>query len=37
VYLTLTTSADVKGKCQQEKIDYFYETQYVDCLARNGR
>jgi hypothetical protein len=37
VYLTRTTSVDVKARCRQEKIDYFYENQYVDCLARNGR
>jgi hypothetical protein len=37
VYLKQTTPIDVKAKCLQEKIDYFYENQYIDCLARNGR
>ena len=37
VYLKQTTPADVKAKCQQEKIDYSYENQYIDCLARQGR
>jgi Mn2+/Fe2+ NRAMP family transporter len=37
VYLKQTTSVDVKAKCQQEKIDYAYENQYIDYLARQGR
>jgi hypothetical protein len=36
VYLQQTTPLDVKAKCRQQKIDYFYENQYIDCLARNG-
>jgi len=37
VYLQQTTPVDVKAKCRQQKIDYTYENQYIDCLAREGR
>jgi hypothetical protein len=37
VYLQQTTPVDVKAKCRQQKIDYAYENQYIDCLARLGR
>ncbi len=37
VYLQQTTPVDVKAKCRQQKIDYTYENQYIDCLARQGR
>jgi hypothetical protein len=36
LYLQQTTPIDVKAKCQQQKIDYTYENQYIDCLARQG-
>lgn len=37
LYLQQTTPVDVKAKCRQQKIDYTYENQYIDCLARQGR
>jgi hypothetical protein len=37
VYLNQTTPVDVKTKCRREKIDYFYENQYIDCLAGERR
>ena len=37
LYLHATSSEDVKAKCVKEKRNWFYENQYIDCLARNGR
>lgn len=37
IYLSKTTSDEVKAKCRQEKFDPFYENQRFDCWARKGR
>lgn len=37
LYLQQTAPVDVKAKCRQQKTDYTYENQYIDCLARQGR
>jgi len=37
IYLSMTTSDEVKAKCRQEPRDLTYENQFIDCLARNGR
>ena len=36
IYLSMTTSDEVKAKSRQEKRDLFYENQFIDCLARRG-
>ena len=36
IYLSMTTSDQVKAKSRQEKRDLFYENQFIDCLARQG-
>jgi hypothetical protein len=36
IYLSMTTSDEVKAKCLQEKRDLFYENRFIDCLARRG-
>ena len=36
IYLSMTTSDEVKAKCRQERRDLFYENQFIDCLARQG-
>jgi hypothetical protein len=37
ICLSNTTSDEVKAKCRQEKRDLFYENQFIDYLARQGR
>ena len=37
IYLSMTTSDEVKAKCRQEPRDWHYENQFIDCMARQGR